>query len=260
MVTLVTGSKGFVGSHLIPILKKTHKVVEWDIADGKDIFDDKIEDAIKKADAVIHLAASTNVNRSFSLTEEVMVLNVLGTARIAAFCAKYRKKLVYPSSAAFYYPDLSPYAKSKYLAEEIIKPLMSFTPVTVLRFFNIFGPNMNPNSGSAVYNFLTEDKIVVYGDGEQTRDYIHIRDIVSVIVASLSSKWNGKVVDVGTGQAYSMNYVAGIIAKFRNKKIEYQLVKREIKWSLADTQMLKTLYKKPLTTNLPEDLRELCGN
>ena len=61
------------------------------------------------------------------------------------------------------------------------------------------------------------------------------------------------------GQEYTINYVAELFAHFREKKLIYkEPPKREIKWSIADTQMLKSLYKKPLTTDLEMDINQLC--
>jgi UDP-glucose 4-epimerase len=258
MKIFITGYKGFIGSNLVPLLKNTHTIRGWDIKSEGSIFDSEVEKMVKWADIVIHLAALTSVNKSFKNPEDTFYTNVLGTARIAQFCSQYKKKLIYPSSAAIYFPDLSPYAKSKAIAEDIIKSIMGKTDIVILRFYNVFGPYMNPDSGSIMYNFLTNKKLEVYGDGEQTRDFIHVKDVVEVIKDSIKKKWNGNIVDVGTGQSYSINYVAGLFSYFRNIPLEYKPPVREIKWSIADISMLKTLYTKPLKTNLEKDLEELC--
>lgn len=255
---LVTGGLGFIGKNLVPVLEEDFDVFTWDLQEGTDIFDDELETFIKNRDVVIHLAALTNVSESFRRKRDFYITNVLGTARIAYLCAKHKCKLIYPSSAAVYHRELSPYAETKALAEDIAKGLGD--GATILRFFNIYGPGLNKNSGSIMYNFLHDDPITIYGDGEQTRDYINIYDLVHIIKDSVKRKWDGKIVDVGTGQAYSANYVAGLFAGCRDVRIEYVPPKREIKWSIADTNMLKTLYKKPLTTNLEKDIMELCQN
>ena len=259
MKILLTGSSGFIGSNLYPILLKGNQIWCYDKKDGLDIFDNQIEDIIKQVDVVIHLAAETSVNGSFKTPEKHFINNTMGTARVAYLCQKYNKKLIFPSTGAVYFPKLSPYAESKYLAEEIVSKIT--TPKVILRFFNVFGPNMNPDSGSIMYNFLTQKEIVVYGSGEQTRDFIHVRDICSIIEASLSDEWNDKIIEVGTGQEYTINYVAELFAHFRKKKLgTHEAPKREIKWSIANTQMLKSLYKKELTTNLEKDIKKLCQN
>lgn len=252
----ITGGKGFIGSHLWTELPGLVHV--WDLKGGNNIFDENFEEEIKNSDVVYHLAALTSVNQSFKNPDQVFITNVLGTARVAYLCAKYKKKLIYPSSAAIYHKELSPYAYSKYLAEEIVKGIMNTTPVVILRLYNVFGEGMNKESGSIMYNFLHDKKIVIYGDGEQTRDFIHVRDVVSVMKDALKSRWNGKIVDVGTGEATSINYVAGMFAYARKLKVKYKPLRREIRWSIANDSMLKTLHKQKLTTDLEEDILKLC--
>lgn len=241
---LITGSKGFIGSHLVREIRDIGEVREWDKQILKDIFDPVFEKQVKWVNVVIHLAALTNVNQSFKKIEDVFYTNVLGTAKVVELCQKYNKKLIYPSSAAIYHRELSPYAESKALAEDIVS---KFKNTTILRFFNVYGPGMNQDSGSLMYEFvkgLKTSKLIVFGDGEQTRDFIHIKDIVDIIKRSLSSNWTGKIVDCGTGEAYSINYIAGLFSYYGKVKIEYQLPRREIKWSIANTAMLKTLGKR----------------
>lgn len=255
---LITGNKGFIGSNLIPELEGKYYLYTCDKKDDDDIFSSTFEYLVEKSDIVIHLAAQVSVNKSFKNPGQTFYTNAIGTARVVELCVKYKKKLIFPSSAAIYHPDLSPYARSKELAEDIVWSVRDLIPVVILRFFNVFGKGMNPDSGSVMYNFLTSKKLIVYGDGEQTRDFIHIRDVVKVIKEAIKPTWNGKVVDVGTGKAYSTNYVAGLFAHFRNKKVHYQPPRREIKWSTADTTILNILYEKGLTTNLEKDIKALC--
>lgn len=259
---LVTGDKGFIGSHLVPALEKDYLVFGWDLKDNRDIFGSAFEDAVGGADVVIHLAAETSVNGSFDRVKDFMHLNVLGTARVAELCVKYGKKLVFPSSAAVYFRELSPYAESKALAEDICRNVQQYHPVTILRFYNVYGTNMNENSGSIMYSFaqsvVNEKQVVIFGTGEQTRDFISVRDVVQIVKAAIDSKWDGKIVDVGTGQAYTINYVAELFAHFGNGTVIYHdAPKREIKWSIAPTDLLDTLYGKPLTTNLERDIQEI---
>ena len=259
---LVTGSKGFIGSHLIPELKKSYDVAEWDLVDKKDIFDADFPIMVKNCDVVIHLAAETSVNDSFNRERDFMELNVLGTARVAELCLKYGKKLIFPSTGAYYNRGLSPYAQSKSLADDICQALQKFHPVTILRFFNIYGTNMNERTGSILYNFaqaaVKKEKIVIFGSGDQTRDFISVKDVAKIVKAAIDPSWDGKIVDVGTGEEYTINYVAELFSHYTNGKLAYQdLPKREIKWSIANTGLLKTLYKKPLESNLKKDIKEI---
>lgn len=254
---LIIGSHGFIGMNLFYHLQERYKVYGLDRAYGKsdDIFGELIELNIKKVDVVVHLAAITNVSESFKNPENVFTNNVLATAKVAYLCQKYRKKLIYTSSAAVYNRKLSPYAETKALAEDIVKGIS--TPKVILRLSNVFGPGMNPNSGSIMYNFLTAEELVVYGDGEQTRDFIHVKDVVSIIESAFGKKWDNAIVDVGTGQAYTVNYIVGLFAYYRGLPVIYMPPRREIRWSVADTYVLNKLYKKDLMTNLEKDIENL---
>lgn len=208
---------------------------------------------------VIHLAAETSVNGSFSNPQDYFRTNVLGTARVVELCQRYGKRLIFPSTGAYYNRELSPYASSKALAEDIVS---KFPNTTILRFFNVYGTGMNESTGSIIYNFakaaVSGKPIVVYGSGDQTRDFISVKDVVQIIKAAISPKWDGKIVDVGTGEAYTINYVAELFAYYTKGKVVYhEMPKREIKWSIANTQMLKSLYKKKLKTNLEKDIEEI---
>jgi UDP-glucose 4-epimerase len=258
MKILITGGRGFLGSNLVPFLSKKHEVTVYDLVDKHDIFSDELESFIERTDVVIHLAALTSVADSFLDPMDSFYVNVIGSSKVAELCVKHQKKLVYPSSDAVFAPELSPYAKSKYVAEEAIKGLIGKTDITILRFVNMFGPHMNKRSGSMMFNFLNRDKIVVYGDGEQTRDFIHVRDVVSIIEDTFKKKWSNRVVDVGMGQPYTTNYIAGLFAHFRGIPISYEPPKREMRWHIQDVDLLKSLYKKKLTTNLEKDIKELC--
>lgn len=254
---LITGSEGFIGTNLRLALRGKYKLFGCDINNGDDIFDPNFYKAVQQVDVVIHLAAQVSVGKSFKNPQDTFRTNVLGTARVLELCMKYNKKLIFPSSAAVYHRELSPYAESKAMAEDLVTK-SGYKKVVVLRFFNVYGDGMNADSGSIMYRFLHDKKITIYGDGEQTRDYINVKDIVNIIVDSIKGKWDGEVVDCGTGQAYTANYVAGLFAFCRGKSLFYEAPKREIKWSLADISNLSRLYKKKLTTDLGKDIKKLC--
>jgi len=255
---LLTGSSGFLGTNLIPYLKK-YDVDCWDLKVEKNIFDLNFDVAVWGSDVVIHLAALTSVEQSFKKPSEVFATNVLGTARVVELCRKYNKKLIYPSSAAVYYAELSPYAETKALAEKIVSGVRDDMETVIFRFYNIYGKHLNKDSGSIMYNFLHDKKIVVYGDGEQTRDFVNVEDVCRIICDAIENpNWIGETVDVGTGRSYTMNYIAGLFAHYRKLKIQYKPPRREIKWSKADTSRLNMIYKKPLVTDLKKDIKKLC--
>lgn len=257
---LITGHKGFLGSHLTKILSG-YIVRGWDRNSGNDIFDDKFEKAMKWANVVIHLAAYTSVNKSFGKEKDVHYLNILATARVLQLAIKHNTKMIFVSTGAVYNRDLSPYAESKAMADDLCTIFQPYHPITIIRPFNIFGIGMNETTGSIIWSFLQgikKGKIIVNGSGEQTRDFINVRDVVEVIKAAISPKWNGKTVDVATGKLVTINYIADLFAHFGKSSLIYKgEPKREIKWSKANLQMLNHLYKKKLTTNLVEDIKEI---
>ena len=258
MKLLVTGSAGFIGENLLPLLDN-HNVTTWDLIEGNDIFEEGFEEFVKMNDIVIHLAALTNVEQSKKTPIPFYLTNTFGTARVAELCLKHKKKLVYPSTLHIYHPWKTPYADSKYWAELFVQRITPFVPTVILRFYNVFGKGMNNNSGSIINLFLKEKPITVWGKGEATRDFIHVRDVVSIVRASLGKEWNGKIVDVGTGKGVSLKEVAETFSEFRKVPVVYEN-KQEIEWPIANTSVLKRLYKKKLTTNIREDIRELCQN
>ena len=260
---LITGNRGFIGSHLSPFLEN-YQTKGYDLIEGEDIFHEEIERWIKWSDVVIHLAAKTNVTESFRDAKEHFRINTLGTARILELVMKYNKRLIYPSTGAYYIPDTSPYAKSKKIADDLCQEAMRHIPVTILRFFNIYGNRMNENSGSIIYAFMKEAKenkqITIYEEGKSKRDFINIMDIVQIIKASLSRKWENQIIDCGTSEGYSLVELAEIIAQENSAQIVFDDSKKEINWRLADPTDLRRLYKKHLISNFEKDIKELARN
>ena len=201
MNILVTGSRGFIGSHLIPALKKKYTVRSYDLKDGQDILNEKqLLKAIKWADVVYHLAALTDVQQSFKQKKEYYQTNFVGSLNVCCLCEDLNKKLIYTSTASIYDPFSSPYAEGKKQIERIINLMASRT--VVFRLFNVYGEGMNKTTMLA--RFQKENPITIYGDGKQTRDFICIDDVVDIMVSALSPKWNGFVGDVGTAYEHTV--------------------------------------------------------
>src|SRR3989344_2413978 len=123
MKILITGSKGFVGKHLAKKLKSHHKVVSFDLKDGRDIFDEKLLDKyLNEVDVVIHLAAFVSGPESWNEPEKYLINNGIGTFKIIKASIKNKvKKIIIFSSAAVYGDPLTPYGASKIFAETISK-------------------------------------------------------------------------------------------------------------------------------------------
>jgi len=271
---LITGGNGFIGKNLVN--KLGAQAVAWDIKFGRDIFSNEIEPWVAKSEAIVHLAAITSHDRSVAEPELTRYINVNGTLKILLLAEQYKKKVIFASTAAIYrdtgrnsYRETdelgseTPYGQSKIDAEYLCGAFRRVVPITTLRFFNVYGYGQNPDYAGVITKFLEQMKqgaLSIYGDGTQTRDFIYIDDVVDILIEAIKNKeWEGKIVNVGTGKATTINQLYGIF-KRNNRKVKspaYLPAKQEIRYSVADTLNLRTIYHKELKTNLAEDLEKM---
>jgi nucleoside-diphosphate-sugar epimerase len=195
---LITGHKGFVGTHLAKKIRQPFTGV--DLKDGNDILACDLPDA----DVVIHLAAKAGVVRSMEDPLETAETNILGTLRLLTH---YKDaKFIFASSGGTIQEEIeSAYGLSKFTAEEYIKLL--HPNHVILRFPNVYGPG----SRSVVDKWLNEDVNIIYGDGNTYRIYAHVDDVVRAILLSL--KWPPGTYSLGSHQRYSVMELAQAIDK-----------------------------------------------
>ncbi|MEI6286138.1 MAG: NAD-dependent epimerase/dehydratase family protein [Bacillota bacterium] len=279
MRILITGGAGFIGSHLAEYFQDKAEVVILDNLrsgfrknlDGlkvefieKSILDrDAVAEAMRGVDYVFHLAALISVPESVQKPLECVDLNVVGLLNVLEAAATAGvKKLCFSSSAAIYgdnpvvpkreemYPEpKSPYAITKLDGEYYCG---MFTQegrlqTACLRYFNVFGPRQDPGSAyaAAVPIFtakaLSNEKISVYGDGEQTRDFIYVKDVVAANVF-LALSDNTGVYNVAYGKKMTIN---DLIAEIKDitkstSPVEYQPERAgDVKHSLAAIDRLQ---------------------
>ncbi len=221
---LVTGGSGFIGSNVIEELMKSFKVVNLDLKPSKnseieqmigDIRDKElVEKAVENCDIVIHLAAQVSVPLSIDYPQKTFDINIQGTQNIIDAAHKFGiKRLIIASSAAVYgeVSDLplkeesagqclSPYAQSKWENEtQIMLAREKGLEAVALRFFNVYGPGQSKDGTYAavipkfVEMLTTGKQPIVHGDGLQSRDFIHVKDLVRAIESLLECNW--KLVD-----------------------------------------------------------------
>ena len=206
-----------------------------------------LQKTFKDIDYVFHLAAIPSVPRSIRDPISSNMVNVNGSLNVLT-ASKYNniKKVVYASSSSIYgdtptlpkkenmKPNpLSPYAVSKLAGEYYCQVFTNVynLPTISLRFFNVYGPNQNPSSEYAaviprfIDRVLSDETPIIYGDGEQTRDFTFIRDVVDANILSAENKKSG-VFNTAGGKRISINYLAKLIMRLCGKDI-------------------KPLYKKP---------------
>jgi len=203
-------------------------VVEADVADHT-----RIAPHFQGVDWVFHLAALADIVPSIERPTDYFHANVVGTESVleAARAAKV-KRLVYAASSSCYgiakqfpTPETAPispeypYALTKYLGEQLVLHWGKVygLPVVSTRFFNVYGPRAR-TSGTygAVFGVFLAQKIngkpfTVVGDGKQTRDFTYVTDVADAVIAAAESSLSGEVVNVGSGDTYSVNRLVELL-------------------------------------------------
>ena len=270
MKVLVTGGAGFIGSHIVDkfddvrvldnlssgSLKNLTKKVDFIKGDITDY--DTVNKAMKDIYYVFHLAAFVSVAESMIFPEKTYDVNVKGTENVLKAAKENNvKKVIYTSTAAVYGNNqnlplkedsklnpLSPYGKTKLEGEKLCPKYNA----VCLRPFNVFGPRQNPDSPYSgiisifINNALQNKELIIYGDGEQTRDFIFVEDVVKANLLAMK-KGNG-IYNIGVGKKVSINELARKIIELTNSssKIKYaEERKGDIKHSLSDISKIKEI-------------------
>jgi UDP-glucose 4-epimerase len=280
MRTLITGGAGFIGSHLarhalgfgpVRVLDNFRapggrerladlpvEVVEASVTDA-----DAVGRALRGIDRVFHLAAMVSVEESMRDPLGCVDINVRGLLQVLEATARAgASRLVFCSSAAVYgnHPQspkredmptapLSPYAVTK-LDGEHYCGLYTATrglSTAALRFFNVFGPGQDPDGpyASAIPRFiraaLAGQPLEIHGDGEQTRDFIHVADIVSALWFAGEQVTLTGVYNVGYGRSWSINAVAARVLELTGSSAGVRHVPAragDVRHSRADVEKL----------------------
>ena len=286
MKILVTGGAGFIGHHLSNTLYsmghdvhvldnlstgKQERLIEGIKFQLKDLLVDELPD--ESFDAVFHLAAPTSVQESLENPEKYkdgcyqMTINVVDWAEthnvkyftFASTAAVYGPTEIIPTKEDDELNPISPYAEYKLFSEQYLKTVSSDKlQITVTRFFNVFGEEQ-PNSGSyapAVAIFLKQfangEPITVTGDGQQTRDYIYVRDLVNALMMTIEPQpYEYNIYNIGSGDEIKIID----IAKTFNHEIKFIEERKEPKRSLSNIEKIEEEYGWEPKTNVIEWLK-----
>lgn len=291
----VTGGAGFVGNNIVRLLiSKGHSVTvidnlhtgkkknledilekiefyEIDIRDFK-----KMESILKNVDGIFHEAALTVVQESFEKEKEYYDVNVMGTENIFKIAKKYEKKVVYASSSSIYgnstkipiketfeRKPINPYGQTKledeFLAEKYSKMGLK---VIGLRYFNIFGKGQTGSYAGVITQFMRKlnenQSPIIFGDGSQIRDFIHVSDIAEANLCAMLSDTHNGFFNVGTGIGIKIIDLAKLMIKIFEKDFEPVFkdeLKGDVKVSQADTELTKKMLNWNSTIELEEGLR-----
>jgi UDP-glucose 4-epimerase len=298
MKILITGGCGFIGLNLIAFLKKNtrhHIMVLDNLSLGKreylagfdvnfvegDIRDaDIVKKMMKETNAVVHLAADTRVISSIENPAFNFDVNVNGTYNLLAMAKDHDvERFVFASTGGAIVGDaippvhegmvpkpLSPYGASKLCGEAYCSAFAgSYGMKTVsLRFSNVYGPR-SFHKGSVVAQFmkriLKKEPLKVYGDGEQTRDFVYVEDLCDAIESALRIDQGGNAYQLGTGVEISVNqlieFMRNSIGEEYRISVEYVAARQgEVKKNYCDISLSRKVLNYKPETVLSEGLKK----
>lgn len=234
MKVIVTGSAGFIGSHLAEMLRDQghevigiddfstgHNVVEGIEQYNEDIRDfDRIEPIFAGVDVVFHLAAMGRVPMCIDDPKRAYEVNVMGSVNVLEAARLNKVPRVVLSSSCIAYSDQdTAYKTTKIAMEEAAKAYRTFHGVSTvcLRYANVYGPRQEIGMDSAMFamlrdSFNREGKVHIFGDGEQTRDWTYVTDICRANMLAGLSAYEGEL-DIATGRSISLNYIVKDVLK-----------------------------------------------
>jgi UDP-glucose 4-epimerase len=298
---LVTGGAGFIGSTLTRTLLDagTHVTVLDNLSVGRreqvdrrarfvegDVRDRAaVDEALNGVDVVYHLAAQVTIRGSFDRFYEDLDTNVMGTATLLRQVDPARVRWFVLASSMGVYADapapvpiseqhptepLSPYGVGKLAAEKLATQILALRgiPLTTLRFFNTFGPGQayTPYVGVLtifITKLLSGEAPVIFGDGEQRRDFVHVDDIVAGVMAA-PGRATGTY-NLGTGTATSLNELAALAIAHTGASVtpRYDAARPgELRYSIADITAARTALgyapRRTLAAGLPAIVADIA--
>ena len=229
-----------------------------------------IKRSLQEADLVFHQAAVTSVPYSINDPEKTNIVNISGTLNILLAAREHGvKKVIYASSSSVYgdTPALpkvedmipnpqSPYAVTKLTGEYYCQVFQQVygIPTVCLRYFNVYGPRQNPDSDYAavIPKFITSiikgQGPTIYGDGEQSRDFTYVKDVVEANILAAESNASGVFNIGGGGNQISINKLASLVSRLIGKNVDpiYEKPRPgDIMHSLADISKAKIFGYEP---------------
>ena len=295
---LITGGLGFIGSHIADALLNDNKVVILDnLSTGsvtnlknpnhenlkiikEDIRDANLDEITSDIDYIFHLAAMASVPLSIDKPLECSEINLNATIKLLTYAVKNNvKKIIFSSSSSVYGQNenmplketeqpmpKSPYASSKASCELYLKSFYESYGLNYisLRYFNVFGPGQDKNSqyAAVIPNFISSilegEQPEIYGDGEQTRDFVFITDVVKANIKAAESDYNG-IINIASGKKLSINQLYEIVKDTLDSNVEPKYLptrKGDIKHSLADVKNMEKINFKIDVDDFENQLQE----
>jgi UDP-glucose 4-epimerase len=295
---LVTGGAGFIGSTIVRLVAQQTRarvVVLDDLSSGHrsnldglpvtfvegDVCDaEAVRRAIEGCDTVFHLAASVGNSRSIENPVRDSEVNVLGTLRVLeAARAAGAGKVVYSSSAGIFGelktlpiredhpidPD-TPYGASKLGGEKLCLAYAKLYPIEAvcLRYFNVYGVNQRYDAyGNVIpifaHRVLHGEPITIFGDGEQTRDFVNVRDVAEANLRAAMTPGLSGAFNIGSGTRITINRLAALLLAESGGEASVRHVaprKGDVRDSLADISAAQAAFGYRPTVSLEDGLRD----
>ena len=295
---LITGGLGFIGSHIADELIEYNNVTIIDnLSSGKlenlktpehpnlkiiteDLSNTNLEEILPGTDYIFHLSAMASVPLSIDDPIGCNENNVNATIRLLKSAAEHNvEKVIFSSSSAVYGQNrnmplketeppmpTSPYAASKASCEFYLQSFHDSYGLnyTALRYFNVFGPKQDKNSqyASVIPNFISaileNNRPEIYGDGEQTRDFVFVKDVVRANILACESDYNG-IINIASGKKISINELYEIIKEELESDLEPEYKPKrqgDIKHSLADVSRMSEINLEIDPEEFEDQLRE----
>lgn len=279
MRVLITGGAGFIGSHLVEHfhhhadvrvldnLRTGHRDnlqgLRHEFFEGSILDRDLVRRAMDGVEYVFHLAAMVSVPESMQRPIECNDINTTGTLIVLEEAARARvRRLVFSSSAAVYgdnavvpkHESMVPEPKSPYAITKLdgefycaLFQREGWLSTVCLRYFNVFGPRQDPKSPYAaavpifIARALRHEPLTIFGGGTQTRDFIHVRDVVAANVHMARHPSAAGVYNVAYGKQLTVRELAEQIIRLTNSRSTIQLAPErpgDVKHSMASIQRL----------------------
>ena len=290
---LVTGGAGFIGSHVtrallarglfVTVLDNLSVGTPVAVPAGARLVTGDVRDpaavaqALHEVDAVVHFAAQVTVRGSFERFYEDLDTNLMGTANLVRALDPARVRWFTLASSMAVYADApspgpiaeahptvprSPYGVGKLAAEQVCRQMLAHlgVPLTVLRFFNTFGPGQTytPYVGVItifVTRLLRGDALVIFGDGTQQRDFVHVDDITAGVLGSLGHAEG--TFNLGSGRGTSVNALARLLMEHvtPTAAVRHEADRPgELRFSVADTRAARDAFGYTPVRALDRDL------
>jgi len=253
MIIIVTGGCGFIGSNLVErLVKDGHSVIVFDNLstgnlnnlEGLEVkFFDKpynqMSSLVPEVDLIFHIGIPSS-SPMYKENPKLVGETINDAIEIFDYAKKRRCRVIYASSSSIYNGNEGPYREDmpvlvtdyytecRYAIERLAKlyNLLYGVKSVGLRFFSIYGPKEKYKGKYAnmisqfLWSMQKDESPLIYGDGTQTRDFIHVSDIVEVLILAMKKNLDYEILNAGTGLSYSFNDIIEIINKILKKNIK----------------------------------------